>query len=210
VAWVRAGGKRQLSIGPLQLWLYFNMTSGSSQKARKKRGRPATGRDPVTALRLAPVLKFAIEDWAKRQSDKPKRSEAIRRLLEFALASFMPSFVGKGSALFVPNVSDQKKPLISAQIRAARALIRWNAEDLARQSAVSLRTIRRAELVDGQTSMTAANDLAIRRALEEAGVEFTNLDQPGVRLSKAAASPRARSGESGKSGTAGGKTKSKF
>jgi hypothetical protein len=133
------------------------------------------------------VLGSAIGDWAKRQHDKPKRSEAIRRLLEFALASFMPSFTGKRSALFVPNVSDEKGRLTGAQIRAGRALIRWSAEDLARLSAVSLRTIRRAELVDGQTSMTAANDLAIRRALDAAGLEFTNGDQPGVRLCKASA-----------------------
>jgi transcriptional regulator with XRE-family HTH domain len=36
-------------------------------------------------------------------------------------------------------------PLTSAQIRAARALIRWSAEDLARHSSVSVTTIRRAE-----------------------------------------------------------------
>jgi hypothetical protein len=43
---------------------------------------------------------------------------------------------------------------------------------------------RRAELSDGETSMTAANDLAIRRALELAGVEFIdeNGGGPGVRL----------------------------
>jgi hypothetical protein len=35
-----------------------------------------------------------------------------------------------------------------------------------------LRTIRRAELAEDETSMTAANDLAVRRALEAAGVEF--------------------------------------
>jgi len=77
-----------------------------------------------------------------------------------------------------------KKPLISPQIRAARALIKWTAEDLSRQSAVSLRTIRRAELAERETSMTAANDLAIRRALEAAGVEFIdgNGGGPGVRL----------------------------
>jgi hypothetical protein len=28
----------------------------------------------------------AIQSWAKRQKDKPSRSEAIRRLIEFALA----------------------------------------------------------------------------------------------------------------------------
>jgi transcriptional regulator with XRE-family HTH domain len=80
----------------------------------------------------------------------------------------------------------EKKTLTSHQIRAARALIRWTAEDLSRQSAVSLRTIRRAELAERDTSMTAANDLAIRRALEAAGVEFIDEDGggPGVRLRK--------------------------
>ncbi|MGB7041071.1 MAG: hypothetical protein WBD83_15965, partial [Xanthobacteraceae bacterium] len=62
--------------------------------------------------------------------------------------------------------------LTSAQIRAARALIRWSAEDLAKESALGVATIRRAELRDSATRLTAANDLAIRRALEAAGVEF--------------------------------------
>jgi transcriptional regulator with XRE-family HTH domain len=77
-------------------------------------------------------------------------------------------------------------PLTSAQIRAARALIRWTAKDLARESAVGVTTIRRAELAEGETSMTAANDLAIRRALESAGVEFIdgNSGGRGVRLRK--------------------------
>jgi transcriptional regulator with XRE-family HTH domain len=76
--------------------------------------------------------------------------------------------------------------LTSAQIRAARALIRWSAEDLARESVVGVTTIRRAELTDSETSLTAANDLAIRRALEVAGVEFIdeNGSGPGVRLRK--------------------------
>src|SRR3974390_1468899 len=78
------------------------------------------------------------------------------------------------------------KPLISAQIRAARALIRWSAEDLARESSVGVTTIRRAELTNDETSMTVANDLAVRRALEAAGVEFIdeNGGGPGVRLRK--------------------------
>ncbi len=75
---------------------------------------------------------------------------------------------------------DPKKPLTSPQIMAARALLRWSAEDLARHSAVSLRTIRRAELAEQETTMTAANDLAIRHALESAGVEFTNENGGGV------------------------------
>jgi transcriptional regulator with XRE-family HTH domain len=77
-------------------------------------------------------------------------------------------------------------PLTSAQIRAARALIRWSAEDLARETALSVATIRRAEIAENEISMTAANDLAVRRALEEAGVEFIdeNGGGPGVRLRK--------------------------
>jgi transcriptional regulator with XRE-family HTH domain len=76
------------------------------------------------------------------------------------------------------------KPLTSAQIRAARGLLRWSAEDLARRSLLSVATIRRAELTEDETSMTAANDLAVRRALEAAGVEFIddNGGGPGVRL----------------------------
>ena len=81
---------------------------------------------------------------------------------------------------------DEKRPLTGPQIKAARALVNWSAEDLSRQSSVSLRTIRRAEVAGWQTAMTTANELAVRRALELAGVEFTNGDQPGVRLTKAA------------------------
>ena len=79
-------------------------------------------------------------------------------------------------------------PLTSAQIRAARALVRWRAQDLARESSVGVATVRRAELTDSETSMTTANDLAVRRALEAAGVEFIdeNGGGPGVRLRKPA------------------------
>lgn len=76
--------------------------------------------------------------------------------------------------------------LTSAQIRAARALLRWSAEDLARHSNLGVTTIRRAELADEATSMTVANDAAVRRTLEAAGVEFIdeNGGGPGVRMRK--------------------------
>jgi hypothetical protein len=52
------------------------------------------------------------------------------------------------------------------------------------KSQVGVATIRRAELRENETSLTAPNDRAIRRALEEAGVEFidANGGGPGVRL----------------------------
>jgi hypothetical protein len=63
---------------------------------------------------------------------------------------------------------------------------RWSAEQLASASTLGVTTIRRAELTEGETSLTAANDLAVRRALETAGVEFIdeNGGGPGVRLRK--------------------------
>jgi len=76
--------------------------------------------------------------------------------------------------------------LWGAQIRAARALVKWSAAELAQASALGANTVRRAEVADGETSLTAANDQAIRRALEAAGVEFIdeNGGGPGVRLRK--------------------------
>jgi hypothetical protein len=80
--------------------------------------------------------------------------------------------------------SRHQMKLTPGQIRAARGLIRWSAEDLAQASALGITTIRRAELAELETSLTAANDLAVRRALEAAGVEFIdeNGGGPGLRL----------------------------
>jgi len=76
--------------------------------------------------------------------------------------------------------------LVGAQIRAARALLRWSADDLARRAMVGINTVRRAEISETETSLTAANEAAIRRAFESAGVEFIpeNGHGPGVRLGK--------------------------
>jgi hypothetical protein len=52
---------------------------------KKGRGRPATGRDPVTAIRLSAELRATIDKWAAKQDDTPARSEAIRRLVELGL-----------------------------------------------------------------------------------------------------------------------------
>jgi transcriptional regulator with XRE-family HTH domain len=81
-----------------------------------------------------------------------------------------------------PNPS--LKPLTSAQIRAARALIRWSAQELADASDVGVTTIRRAELTASETKLTRVNDQAIRRTLEAAGVTFIDDEEggPGVRL----------------------------
>jgi transcriptional regulator with XRE-family HTH domain len=84
------------------------------------------------------------------------------------------------------------RPLTSGQIRAARALLRWSAEDLAGASSVGVATIRRAELAERETSMNTPNDRAIRGALEAAGIVFIdeNGGGAGVRLKKQHASKR--------------------
>ena len=78
------------------------------------------------------------------------------------------------------------RKISSAQMRAARALLRWTALDLAKASKVGVATIRRVEVEDGEISATLANETALRRALEAAGVEFIdeNGGGAGVRLRK--------------------------
>ena len=67
-----------------------------------------------------------------------------------------------------------------AQCRAARALIDITQDRAAELSGVSKRTI--ASFETGQRTPIATVLRAICRALEEAGVEFTNGDEPGVKL----------------------------
>jgi transcriptional regulator with XRE-family HTH domain len=70
-----------------------------------------------------------------------------------------------------------------AQCRAARGLLKWNQEDLASVAAVSSVTVRNFE--NEKSTPQRATLAMMQRALEAAGVEFTNGDQPGVRLKRA-------------------------
>lgn len=72
--------------------------------------------------------------------------------------------------------------ITSEQIRAARALLRWEQKDLAEVSKVSLPSIKRLESVRGPLAAQARTIEALRHALERQGIEFTNGDAPGVRL----------------------------
>ena len=75
----------------------------------------------------------------------------------------------------------------SAQLRAARALLRMTADDVAKAAQVGVATVRRAEISEGDSlGINPANEAAIRTALEAAGVEFIaeNGGGPGVRLRK--------------------------
>lgn len=69
--------------------------------------------------------------------------------------------------------------MLPVQSRMARAAVGWGVRDLASAAKVSPDTIARLER--GETLYPRTVD-AIRAALEAAGVEFTNGEQPGVRL----------------------------
>jgi hypothetical protein len=45
----------------------------------------------VASLRLSPELGAGVDKWALSQSDKPSRSEALRRLVVIGLAKASPS-----------------------------------------------------------------------------------------------------------------------
>ena len=117
--------------------------------------------------------------------------------VELALFAGLSSATGPFGEIYA-HLAEQapwRFSLSGAQIRAGRALLRWSAADLARATALGVNTIRRAELADEQTPLTAANELAIRRALETAGVVFIeeNGGGPGVRLrERRSAKPRAK------------------
>lgn len=82
--------------------------------------------------------------------------------------------------------SDDLKTITGAQIRAARALLKMSAEDLAKAASVGVATVRRAEGSDGDPNITAANNFAVKRYLEAAGIVFIpeNGGGAGVRLKK--------------------------
>jgi transcriptional regulator with XRE-family HTH domain len=77
-----------------------------------------------------------------------------------------------------------KEDIRPEQIRAARALIDWTREDLAKASGVTIRTLARIE--NSQTVPRLATLQALTAALETAGVEFIpeNGSGPGVRLAR--------------------------
>lgn len=75
--------------------------------------------------------------------------------------------------------------ITSDQIRAARALLRWSAEELANKAQLGVATIRRIEADEGVPSSNARTLDILQKTLETAGVEFvgTPQDRPGVRKS---------------------------
>ncbi len=70
--------------------------------------------------------------------------------------------------------------LLPAQSRAARGMLDWSQTHLAVASNLSESTVR--DFEKGRRVPSTNNLAAIQRALEAAGIEFTDGDAPGVRL----------------------------
>jgi transcriptional regulator with XRE-family HTH domain len=112
----------------------------------------------------------------------------------------MPEVLHAGEQVSIPKVlllilgeSDVPSSVITSElIRAARALLRWEQRQLSEASSVSLPTLKRLEAKPGNLAAHASTVAALVKALETAGIEFTNGERPGVRLSAAAFADIAR------------------
>ena len=71
---------------------------------------------------------------------------------------------------------------LSRQMKAARALIGWEQQQLADAAGVAINTIRRMEAGDGAIKANAETLRKVERALMDAGLELLNHGAPGVRL----------------------------
>jgi DNA-binding XRE family transcriptional regulator len=73
--------------------------------------------------------------------------------------------------------------LTGSQIRAARALLNWSGEDLAKKIGLARHTIMNLEKSDGVPPSRTQTLLDIKATFEAAGIEFigTADDEPGVK-----------------------------
>jgi transcriptional regulator with XRE-family HTH domain len=84
---------------------------------------------------------------------------------------------------------------LPVQCRMARAALGLGVRELAAAAKVSIDTVARFERGEDLKERTVD---ALRHALERAGVEFTNGDQPGVRLKHAPAACSAKPAKTSK------------
>src|SRR5205085_7764658 len=128
----------------------------------RKRGRPATGINPVVGVRLPPELLDELDHWRAQETNISGRPEAIRRLIEAALS----------------HRETRGQPLLSPeQSRAARAWLGWSQSELAKRSNLSLSTVH--DFERGQRKPTANNLSSMRRAIEAEGIKLL-FDEAGA------------------------------
>jgi predicted transcriptional regulator len=80
--------------------------------------------------------------------------------------------------------------ITGAQIRQARKLLGWEPSKLARRAKVHSLIVERAESAAFEPPITAYQAALIKQALVNAGVEFTNGNEPSVKLKAKGKMPR--------------------
>jgi transcriptional regulator with XRE-family HTH domain len=70
--------------------------------------------------------------------------------------------------------------ITSAQIRAARGLLDWSRKDLAESSGLSFASMMRLESFEGVPASNFKTLEAIKKAFEDAGVEFIGTPENGA------------------------------
>jgi transcriptional regulator with XRE-family HTH domain len=70
--------------------------------------------------------------------------------------------------------------ITSGQIKAARALVGWTARDLAAKAEIGFSTLIRLESADGVPAGNIKTIDAIKKALEEVGIEFIGTPDQGA------------------------------
>jgi len=92
----------------------------------KRRGRPATGKDPLVSLRIPEERLAEVERWAAQQEGAPGRSEAIRRLVEKGLSTAPPTprrktkTVSKASEMAGKEIDRRADPSATDEERESR------------------------------------------------------------------------------------------
>jgi DNA-binding XRE family transcriptional regulator len=156
-------------------------------------GRPP-GRiqDRPFQMRLSGEFLERLDEWRRKQPEGNSRAEAIRRLTTAMLQILDKHHGEKSTKLakspFSPRLTFYDNNLYGglmrpSQCRAARGLLNWTQDEMAAAARLSVVTVRNFEN-EKSTPQRATLDV-MQRALEAAGVEFTNGDKPGVRLNKA-------------------------
>jgi hypothetical protein len=106
---------------------------------QKRRGRPATGRDPVSAVRLPVELTAEVDSWAEQH--ETTRSEAIRRLVEIGLS--------KSSGIKKTRVLSTSK---QGAARAAELATKTIDKRIESGASAEEREVRKRKLVEGPSA----------------------------------------------------------
>jgi transcriptional regulator with XRE-family HTH domain len=99
--------------------------------------------------------------------------------LTYINGNLHPGIKSRGRQQVVSKLTSTP-PISGAQIRAARALLKWSMRKLSDQCGVSESAFSRGEKVNGTPPMQVRTLDSIRQTFEKRGIEFLGLD--GVRL----------------------------